>query len=274
MKKRRKLSYPVLEEEWGVRERRDTSRAGRGPPSLAGGNSETKDQVSRLEYDEASREGLTPLHINLTTSHNTTVDGGEVVDGAAPHTTLELRRSNVPSLRQTLITESFHKPAHLSLAGRDDDDGLNLHMEITPCVTLGEEDESGMKAGSTDVLVTSKVCEGVQPVTSMTNIEGMNTESVCNVAIMKDDVSETMLPSVVEDENCVYKRGVCVLHKMKGVKYTMVEKKWKDRGGGKGYGYVTSKKVRYRCEVKNLPRTSSSLTEYDEEEGTRTCGEY
>ena len=58
------------------------------------------------------------------------------------------------------------------------------------------------------------------------------------------------------------------------MKYTMKERKWIDRGGGKGYGYVTSRKVKYRCEVEKLPRTSSSLTKYDEEEGTRTCGEY
>ena len=122
--------------------------------------------------------------------------------------------------------------------------------------------------------MTKKMCEGVQPAASMSNTEGMNTESVYKVAIMKDDVPGTMLPSVVKDDNCVFKRGVCVLHKRKGLRYTMVEKKWKDRGGGKGYAYVTSKKVRYRCEVKDTPKSSSSLTECDDEEGTKTCGEH
>ena len=179
-------------------------------------------------------------------------------------------RSSVPSLRQTLITESFGKPAHLTLAGKEGDDGQSLLMEVTPHVTLGEEDESGMKEESTDVLATTEVCEGVQPDVSLSILEGMNIEPVCNVAIVKDNESETVQPSV----NCAYKRGVCILHKRKGVKYTMKERKWIDRGGGKGYGYVTSRKVKYRCEVEKLPRTSSSLTKYDEEEGTRTCGEY
>ena len=244
VKKKRKLSYPVLEEEWGLTVRHHhshgldskflpgenspqtrnyyTSRAGRGPPSLAG--------------------------------------GGKVVDGAAPHTTMELRRSSVPSLRQTLITESFGKPAHLTLAGKEGDDGQSLVMEVTPHVTLGEEDESGMKGESTEVLVTTEVCEGVQPDVSLSILEGMNIEPVCNVAIVKDNESETVQPSVEESVNCAYKRGVCILHNRKGVKYTMEERKWIDRGRGKGYGYVTRRKVKYRCEVGKLLRTSSSLT--------------
>ena len=134
-------------------------------------------------------------------------------------------------------------------------------MEVTPHVTLGEEDESDMKEESTDVLVTTEVCEGVQPDVSLSILEGMNIEPVCNVAIVKDNESETVQPSVEESVNCAYKRGVCILHNRKGVKYTMEERKWIDRGRGKGYGYVTRRKVKYRCEVGKLPRTSSSLTE-------------
>ena len=131
-----------------------------------------------------------------------------------------------------------------------------------------------MKAGYTDDRMTEEMSEGVQPAASIAYTEGMNTESVCKVTIVKDDEPGTLLPSIVKYEDCVYKRGVCVLHKKKGVRYTMVEKKWKDRGGGKGYAYVTSKKVRYRCEVKDTPKSSSSLTECDDEEGTKTCGEH
>ena len=48
-------------------------------------------------------------------------------------------------------------------------------------------------------------------------------------------------------EECKYIRGVCSRHKMKGEKYYVVQTRWMDRGGGKGYGNVYRRLVRYRC---------------------------
>ena len=58
---------------------------------------------------------------------------------------------------------------------------------------------------------------------------------------------------------------------MKGEKYVQVSKNWKDRGGGRGYGFVTSKKVKFTCMVARRLSRSSSLT--SEVGGSETCGE-
>ena len=51
------------------------------------------------------------------------------------------------------------------------------------------------------------------------------------------------------DEECVYKRGYCLLHKLKGEKRTIKSKRW---GAVKnGYGWIHSSRVRYFCNNKS-----------------------
>ena len=98
----------------------------------------------------------------------------------------------------------------------------------------------------------------------------MKDDSLINMNNVKDVDMLMVAPSV---DQCEFRRGVCQLHKMKGERYVQETKNWKDRGKGKGFGYVTSRKVRYRCMVKNtVPRSSSSQTK-DEVVGAWTCGE-
>ena len=40
---------------------------------------------------------------------------------------------------------------------------------------------------------------------------------------------------------CQFKRGMCVIHKIKGRKTATTTKKWADRKNGKGYGWVYSR---------------------------------
>ena len=50
------------------------------------------------------------------------------------------------------------------------------------------------------------------------------------------------------DEECVYKRGYCLLHKLKGEKRTIKSKRW---GAVKnGYGWIHSSRDRYFCKSK------------------------
>ena len=74
-------------------------------------------------------------------------------------------------------------------------------------------------------------------------------------------------------DGCVYKRGVCLFHHMKGEKYTEKTQKWMDRGKGKGYGFVTKRKVRYKCKVKDDALMSSSNLMNGDVGGSKTCGE-
>ena len=80
---------------------------------------------------------------------------------------------------------------------------------------------------------------------------------------MKSEGIETVAPSMgEEDDLCVYKRGFCQYHKADGERFVEVSKRWRDRGGGEGFGYVTSRLVKYRCKVKKKtnPGTSNSDT--------------
>ena len=45
---------------------------------------------------------------------------------------------------------------------------------------------------------------------------------------------------------------------VKGVRYIVKSKKWRDRGKGRGFGYVTSKLVRYRCGEVQSPESYSN----------------
>ena len=201
-----------------------------------------------------------------TTSANNLV--GEVEYVAAPYDDRELGRSLGGRYHQPLITELFCKQVHPQLAGSrggDDQGEVVLRSQHTTF-----DDDGLCPGGGDDVVAISG--DDQQHTTTPDNI-GMNVLSCSNVCEMKDEVDVTV-PSSGEggNEDCTFKRGVCLLHKVKGEKYVQSTKNWKDRGGGRGYAFVTSKRVRYRCMVarKLLPRSSSLASEVG---GSETCGE-
>ena len=49
------------------------------------------------------------------------------------------------------------------------------------------------------------------------------------------------------------KRGYCSSHDVTARRILVTTKKWKDRGGGKGFGYVSSRVVKYICQAKSNP---------------------
>ena len=59
-------------------------------------------------------------------------------------------------------------------------------------------------------------------------------------------------------KTCQFQRGFCMQHNIKGVRYIVTSKKWRDRGKGRGSGYVTSKLVRYRCGEVQSPESYSN----------------
>ena len=52
---------------------------------------------------------------------------------------------------------------------------------------------------------------------------------------------------------CSFKRGgYCLTHECNSKKINVSAKVWKDKGGGKGFGYVTTKKIKYICEIGSI----------------------
>ena len=87
--------------------------------------------------------------------------------------------------------------------------------------------------------------------------EGIDIVTSTDVCVVKDDELVTMPSSGGEenDEVCIFKRGTCQKHGIKGEKYVQTTRNWRDRGGGRGYAFVTSKRVKYRCRMMSgIPR--------------------
>ena len=43
------------------------------------------------------------------------------------------------------------------------------------------------------------------------------------------------------------KNGYCVTHQVQTKKFHVLSQKWKDRGKGRGFGYVTTKVAKFQC---------------------------
>ena len=82
----------------------------------------------------------------------------------------------------------------------------------------------------------------------------------------KEDISvatSTSTPSSVQQEEteteCIFKRGgYCRTHQKTDRKTYIVTKKWKDRGGGRGFGYANNKVVKYICQASVMTHTPIS----------------
>ena len=80
-----------------------------------------------------------------------------------------------------------------------------------------------------------------------------------------ENISTTTTPSV---ESCRQNRkGYCEEHRCQGKRVTVSSKKWKDRGGGRGYGYVTQRVTRFIC-VKRVTAVSEIKSTFEEGRGS------
>ena len=72
----------------------------------------------------------------------------------------------------------------------------------------------------------------------------------------KEDFEKTTTPSVVECQ--ITRKGFCLSHSDQAEKRIIPSKVWKDRGGGKGFGYVTRRVTKYVCskKIKTIPKYS------------------
>ena len=95
---------------------------------------------------------------------------------------------------------------------------------------------------------------------------GQNTV-VGNTATLEMDVGDTGMVGLTTNE-CIFKcGGMCTVHGCKGVKFTGTEKKWCAKGDGT-YGYRSSKKTKYRCQLRGVAKANGSNPEYGGEKQT------
>ena len=90
--------------------------------------------------------------------------------------------------------------------------------------------------GQYDVVVSSNDVDGA----------GINHGSRSREAVTSEKEVGGLL-----DAKCTFgKGGLCEQHLVQGTKLTIPVKKWRDRGGGKGFGWVTTRVTRFQCKVK------------------------
>ena len=77
---------------------------------------------------------------------------------------------------------------------------------------------------------------------------------------MKIGTANTTPPVVACNFN---RKGFCLTHLDQAEKQKISSKVWQDRGGGRGYGFVTRKVTKYLCRhrVKTIPQLSDVSTE-------------
>ena len=112
-------------------------------------------------------------------------------------------------------------------------------------------------------------------------VEVQGTDGIILEQTMKLTEEQNVAPStaknvdsmVLENKNtdgadkCVYyKRGMCGKHGKRGVDTKVSSQVWKDRGGGRGYGWVTRKVMKYRCIVEPSLSTERSFSPGSESE--------
>ena len=142
-----------------------------------------------------------------------------------------------------------------SLAGKntpecDSDPGVNSTQEkyaseedrVDP---LAINTQVGKNYGGEEQKVEQSHNLGKQPqLTKWFMIVGEPPEQA-SAMLSEKGPSKTGEPS--GEKECDYFRGVCKVHKRKGEKFVVTKTEWKDRGGGRGYGNVYRRIVRYKC---------------------------
>ena len=92
-------------------------------------------------------------------------------------------------------------------------------------------------------------------------VEGNQTDNVSGsgeISVVKTNiVSEGDSMMHGDEPQCVFSRGICKIHKLKGDKKTVSTKKWKKKKYG--YGWVTVKETQYSCGYR-----AGNATEYQE----------
>ena len=85
----------------------------------------------------------------------------------------------------------------------------------------------------------------------------------------ENDTGQQAMPSMSSREESmnkvcnILKNGMCEQHGIMSTRILVTSKVWKDRGGGRGYGYVTKKVKKPVCRAKNIPPVVSNISTED-----------
>ena len=82
--------------------------------------------------------------------------------------------------------------------------------------------------------------------------------------VRNEPIPESKPIMLMSESKCsMEKNGFCSTHQVQGEKFQIPVTKWKDRGGGRGFGNVTRKITKYRCKFKNSTLVDPKISTRD-----------
>ena len=105
--------------------------------------------------------------------------------------------------------------------------------------------------------------------TPTTQQEDLGTVETTSCLISMPDQESKTETSGDEIENipCEYtKKGFCQVHKRQGERFVVTTTVWKDRGGGRGFGNVYKRKIKYKCRSQNILKIRPMSSSINNEE--------
>ena len=209
------MKHAIVEESWGSLEGEQEQG------SLAGKNKSESDSGPGASYTLGEEDRVDPVTIITQMGENY---GGE-------------ERKVEPSQNHTIqsqLTKWF------KVVGEPPEQAAGITSEKGPG-QIGEED----KFEQVDIITLGVTREETQEEEGTASLDKLSRDDEHPPG--DTQLTEMKGKPTPSSEQCDYYRGVCKLHKKKGEKYVITRTEWKDRGGGKGYGNVYRRTVRYKC---------------------------
>ena len=233
-KRRRKMNHPVLDERWG-------EEVGGPPtqPSQAGGGREAQ-TVIREQGALSTRRMRQPLIYQMFSTPE---------------------RSTL-SLADRQIKQGSSQPTHQlkSLGGGTVPSPEDRMLVGAPPRLPSGRSGAGLARGRVGAGGPPSPPQTVEAVDTVDTVDAVDTVGTVDTGQGTPSLADRQ---TVESKTCQFLRGFCMQHNVKGVRYIVTSKKWRDRGKGKGFGYVTSKLVRYRCGEVQSPESYSNPGKYE-----------
>ena len=208
-KRRRKMNHPVLDERWG-------EEVGGPPtqPSQAGGGREAQ-TVIREQGVLSTRRMKQPLIYQMFSTPE----------------------QSTPSLADRQIKQGSSQPVNQANSLSE-----NILVGAPPSLPpLGPSPHGGYRcgvglaggrAGAGGPPPPPQTVDAVDTVDTVDTVDAVDTVDTVDTGQGTPSLADRQM---VESKTCQFQRGFCMQHNVKGVRYIVTSKKWRDRGKGRGF---------------------------------------
>ena len=242
---RKKLKYNVEEETWGVEQPAPNKPP---PPPCLG------DEEDGLVSGKPPTSPPPNLGSNRSAEKPEGAKPANLTQGAAPESSKEA--GAIPGSKQA--EAQWIQKTILDYTGQEPPEPVG--SESAASNQPASKEENNCFVGST--IVKEGAIEGAGYEEVKTRKEKI-PQTPKNTMKEGQNMKNTMLlatPSMGNTINCsINRKGFCNTHREQTEKTLISTKKWRDRGGGRGFGYVTVKSTKYYCKSGVIAKKSIDI---------------